>query len=165
MDPLTEIKSLVGRTVTFKRIAGNSLILYFNGRPGDPDVKSVWLDPSWRYEYKGQIATTSEDLPWESEKGESDASFSRRFARICNKTNPLVKAKLVKIEIGSNSQEIRLSFSGFQIIRTVVNSRSLDSWVYRNGTQNLSIVPSHTRYLTIRKMKKPWLNGSKKKTD
>ncbi len=40
----TELNNLVHQTVTFKRIAGNSIIIYFFGEPGDDSVISVFIE-------------------------------------------------------------------------------------------------------------------------
>jgi hypothetical protein len=51
----TELNGLIHQTVTFKRIAANSIIIYFFGEPGDDSVISVFVDPTWRYEQSGKI--------------------------------------------------------------------------------------------------------------
>jgi hypothetical protein len=41
----SELKRLINTTVSFKRIAGNSIIIYFFGEPGETTVVSVFIDP------------------------------------------------------------------------------------------------------------------------
>jgi hypothetical protein len=57
-----ELNALVHQTVTFRRIAGNHIIVYFLGEPGDKNVISVFLDPSWRYQKKGRVVVGSYDF-------------------------------------------------------------------------------------------------------
>src|SRR5262245_11189084 len=58
----TELNGLIHQTCTFKRIAGNSIIIYFFGEPGDDSVIGVFVDPSWRYQKNGKIILGSYDL-------------------------------------------------------------------------------------------------------
>ena len=59
-----EILNLIDNIVTHKRIAGNAIILYFDGAPGEPNTKSLWVDPSWRYERDKKYIVGSEDFPY-----------------------------------------------------------------------------------------------------
>ncbi len=40
-----ELNKLVGEKVAYRRIAANSVIIYFFGDPGDESVVSVFIDP------------------------------------------------------------------------------------------------------------------------
>jgi hypothetical protein len=59
----SELKKLIQMTVSFKRIAGNSIIIYFFGEPGDATVVSMFIDPTWRYQKQGKVVVGSQDFP------------------------------------------------------------------------------------------------------
>lgn len=40
-------QELIGRRITFTRLAGNSLILYIDCKPGDKSGYTIWLEPTW----------------------------------------------------------------------------------------------------------------------
>jgi hypothetical protein len=50
-----ELQKLVGEKVSFIRVAANSIIIYFFGEPGDANVVSVFVDPTWRFQKQGKI--------------------------------------------------------------------------------------------------------------
>ena len=50
-----KLQKLVGQTVSFKRLAGNALIIYFFGEPGDDTVESIFIETSWRFEQLGKV--------------------------------------------------------------------------------------------------------------
>ncbi len=134
-----EVLSLVDKIVVHKRIAGNTLILYFDGHPGDDNVKSIWIDPSWRYERNKKFVVGSEDFPWEQEKGQSEKEYKRRFEKVCQKTNRLKGSKLVNIKIDENTNDLHLFFDNNQLIRNMFTARNVDGWVYRDGSRKIRI--------------------------
>jgi len=135
-----EVLSLIGKTVTFKRIAGNTIILYFDGRPGELNVKSLWIDPPWHCEINKMCIVDSEEFPFEQEVWESEKDYERKFNEICNKTNDLLGAKIdnIKIEDGSNS--ISLYFNNEQVLVNTIDTMDVEGWIYRDNVNNRQIV-------------------------
>ncbi|HEV2175804.1 MAG TPA: hypothetical protein VGW33_01150 [Terriglobia bacterium] len=131
-DLKTKLDELVNQHVTFTRIAGNSIIVYFFGEPGDKTVHSVWLNPTWRYERDRRIVMGSQDLPWH-EDFKSSEEYEREFHRVCNLCDPLYGSTLLKATVDFASSDLTLEFSGEQILRKFANSASDDqAWTYRN---------------------------------
>lgn len=139
-DLKEEVLNLIGKIVTYKRIAGNTIILYFDGKPGETNTKSIWIDPAWRYERHKKYIVGSEDFPWEQEDDQNDEEYSKNFEKICERTNSLIGAKVVEIKIGELFNDICLFFSNHQVIRNMFTSENTEGWVYRDHSKNLVIV-------------------------
>src|SRR3954452_7873638 len=89
-----ELKKLINETVSFKRIAGNSIILYFFGEPGDESIVSVFVDPTWRYQQHGKIIVGSFDFPFDESDFKSKEEYQEAFERMCSLTDNLEGARL-----------------------------------------------------------------------
>jgi hypothetical protein len=128
-----ELQSLVSVRVTFKRNAANSLIIYFHGEPGDPEVRSFFIDPTWRFEQNGRIVLGSFDFQIEGSDFGSEEEYESEWRRRCELMESLVGSELLRIEIEDSSGDLTLEFSGRQIVRSFANSAfDEDSWTYRN---------------------------------
>src|SRR5215470_12437624 len=135
----TELNGLIHQTVTFKRIAGNSIIIYFFGEPGDDSVISVFVDPSWRYQKNGRIILGSYDLQIDEEDFDSKEAYEERFHRLCSLTDGITGAELISCTIDLESSDINMEFSGGQVVRNFANSGFDDKhWTYRNLQKKLT---------------------------
>src|SRR5262245_20873807 len=133
-----ELNDLIHQTLTFKRIAGNSIIIYFYGEPGDDSVISIFVDPSWRYQRNGKIILGSYDLQIEEENFASKEAYEDRFHHLCSLTDGLSGAKLINCTIDQESSDINMEFSGSQVVRNFANSGFEDKhWTYRNLQKKL----------------------------
>ena len=135
-----EVLNLINRVVSYKRIAGNTIILYFDGKPGEDNTKSIWIDPAWRYEFRKKYIIGSEDFPWEKEKGQTLDEFNRIFENQCKKTDKLIGSTVIDLKIDDVSNDIVLFFENHQIIRKVQSSLNFEGWVYRDHSRNLKIM-------------------------
>jgi hypothetical protein len=132
-----ELKNLSNEPVTFKRIAGNSIILYFFGIPGDENTISLFIHPSWRYEKQDKVIMGSGDFPWESD-AVSTEQYRQSFDNLCSLTNNIFSAKLIDFKIDLVSLDITLTFSGGQLIRQFSSEVfDCESWVYHNHRKNI----------------------------
>jgi hypothetical protein len=135
----TELNCLIHQTVTFKRIAGNSIIIYFFGEPGDDSIISVFIDPTWRYQQNGKIILGSYDLQIDEENFDSKEAYEERFYYLCSLTDGLSGAELVSCTIDPESSDINMGFSGGQVVRNFANSAFEDEhWTYRNLQKKLT---------------------------
>ena len=134
----TELGGLIHQTVAFTRIAGNSIIIYFFGEPGDDSVISVFIDPTWRYQKNGKIILGSYDLQIDEENFDSKEAYEDRFHHLCSLTDGLSGAELVSANIDLESSDIRMEFSDGQVVRNFANSGFEDKhWTYRNLQKKL----------------------------
>ena len=132
-----ELQNLVGTTVSFSRVAANSLIIYFFGEPGDDDVVSVFLDPTWRFEQNGKIVLGSFDLQIDEEDFESEELYNHEFERLATLKDTLNGSTLETVTLDFESSDICLKFSGSQVVRNFANSAFDDkTWTYRNVPKN-----------------------------
>jgi hypothetical protein len=106
----TELNGLIHQTVTFIRIAGNSIIIYFFGEPGDGSVISVFVDPTWRYQRNGKIILGSYDLQIDEENFDSKEAYEERFHHLCSLTDGLSGAELISCAIDLESSDISMEF-------------------------------------------------------
>lgn len=136
-----EVLNLIGKAVSFKRIAGNSIILYFGGDPGDANIQTLWIDPYWAYECGKKLIVSSEDFPWEKEAHQTDEEFKAMFERVCAKSDGLIKSEIVNIEIQHPSNNISLIFDNDQVIRNSINLDEIDApgWIYSDRLKDLQI--------------------------
>jgi hypothetical protein len=139
----TELNGLIHQTVTFKRIAGNSIVIYFFGEPGDDSVKSVFVDPTWRYQKNGKIILGSYDLQIDEESFDSKEAYEERFHYLCSLTDDLWGAEPIDCTIDLESSDINMEFSGGQVVRNFANSGFEDKhWTYRNLQKKLTAIVS-----------------------
>jgi len=136
----TEIQSLIGEKVTFKRIITNSIILYFKGNPGDSVVKSIWIDPAWRYEKSNKYVISSYDFPKEKGSNESEKKYEKRFNAICAKTNKLTNSRILSIQFDNVTNDICINFNNKQSLKTWASSSTDTMWTYRNMKKFLRII-------------------------
>jgi len=134
-----ELQKLIGEIVSFKRIAGNSIIIYFFGEPGEDSVVSVFIDPAWRYERQGKVLVGSYDFPFDESAFESQEEYQETFERLCSITDNLEGAMLEDVGVNLESSDIFMKFSDRQVVRNFANS-GLDekAWSYRNHPRGLS---------------------------
>jgi hypothetical protein len=138
-----ELNALVHQTVTFRRIAGNHIIVYFLGEPGDKNVISVFLDPSWRYQKKGRVVVGSYDFLIEESDFESNAEHQKAFEGLCALTEDIIGAKLMNCTIDPESSDLTMEFSSNQRLCNFANSGLNDQcWVYRNHSKQLRVFVS-----------------------
>ena len=134
-----EIQSLVGEKVIFKRIAGNSIILYFHGNPGDANVKSIWIDPIWRYERNNKFIISSCEFPWKKEKKQTEVEFTKKYNSICNKTNSLIHSRVQQIDFDKATNDICIKLGNKQLLRSFAAFVKEEIWIYRNMKEKYSI--------------------------
>jgi hypothetical protein len=133
-----ELNGLIHHPVTFLRIAGNSIIIYFFGKPGDDSVISVFIDPTRRYQKDGKIILGSYDLQIDEENFDSKEAYEERFHHLCSLTDDISGAELISCAIDLESSDINMEFSGGQVVRNFANSAFEEKhWTYRNVRKKL----------------------------
>ncbi len=137
-----ELHNLLGQRISFKRIAGNTIILYFGGKPGDINITTLRIDPSWRYLKNNKWVLGSGDLPWEKEEKESKEDYSNRFNQLCSASDNLNGAVINNISINQNSSDLRIDISNSQQIVSFSPFLDEENWVYRNRGSGLTICAS-----------------------
>lgn len=139
----TEIQSLLSERVSFKRNAANSLIIYFRGEPGDPEVISFFIDPTWRFEKQNRIEVGSYDFQIEESDFSSEAEYTSTWEQRCALMDSLTDSALLRAEVDARSGDLLLEFSGEQVVRSFANSAFHEnSWTYRNTSKKMKALVS-----------------------
>ncbi len=134
-----ELQKLVGEKFSFVRVAANSIIIYFFGEPGDDNVVSVFIDPTWRFQRHGKVIVGSYDLQIDESDFDSKEEYQEEFEQLASLPNSLEGAKLETIEIDFESSDICMKFSDGQVMRNFANSGFDDKdWTYRNVAQSIT---------------------------
>jgi hypothetical protein len=151
-----ELQSLVSERVTFKRNTSNSLIIYFHGEPGDSEVRSLFIDPTWRFEHNGRILIGSFDFQIEESDFGSEEEYESEWRRRCELMASLVGSELLTVEIEDSSLDLTLEFSDRQIVRSFANSAfDEESWTYRNVPKKLKATVSPLGVRIVELQEKP----------
>lgn len=138
-----ELNKLVSEKVAYRRIAANSIIIYFFGEPGDESVVSVFIDPTWHYQQHGKVVLGSRDLQIEEEDFNSKEEYQEEFQRLCSLADVLEGATLEHVEVDFQSSDISMTFSDGQVLRNFANSAFDDkAWTHRNKPRGLTVYVS-----------------------
>ena len=138
-----KLEKLIGQTVSFKRLAGNALIIYFFGEPGDDNVQSIFIETSWRFEQSGKVIVGSYDLQEDEDEFETKEEVEQAFRQRAALTQSLVGATLHNVSVDFVSSDITLAFSDEQIVKSFANSAFDDlCWTYRNRPEKLAVYAS-----------------------
>ncbi len=139
----SELQKLVGQSVSFVRVAANSIIIYFFGEPGDDRVVSLFIDPTWRFQRYGKVVVGSFDLQMDESDFESEEEYQEEFQRMAALPSSLQGAVLENVDIDFDSSDISMTFSDGQIVRNFANSAFDDKdWTYRNAAQGIAVCVS-----------------------
>jgi hypothetical protein len=134
------LRELAGERVVARRIAGNSLIIYFGGNPGDKSVISLWLDPAWRYERGGYYAVGSGDFPaCDDEEDREREAQEREHAQGCRICDALKGATVARCAAGEMVFDLVVEFEGGGVLRTFASSRTESAWEYRDVRREVCV--------------------------
>lgn len=105
------IQRVIDQRVTFRRLAGNTLILYLNCDPGDNHGYSIWIEPTWHYSNTSKVLVGSRQAQVE-DKQELD--------QIGGLMDGVDKRKIESISIAPVSHDIHILFEHGYSIKTFV---------------------------------------------
>ena len=126
---LDEVRaSLVGTAITFRRLAGNSLLLYVDHEPGDRKGHLVWLEPTWQLTGSSGVLAGSRQAQDCYERG-PDTGQARASAALA----ALEGNRLTAIEVDPVTYELILRFERGQVLRTfVADPEDDETWYVRD---------------------------------
>ena len=129
------LDDLVGKPVTHRGIAGNSIEIWLEVEPKHEHALVFWIDAPWRLEISKSIASTSADFPWEREEGESKEAYRGRFEAACSVSDCLIGSQLIAASIDPWTSDLELIFDGDKRLRTFAVWRE-ETWNLRNYRKN-----------------------------
>jgi len=136
------INSILNQAVQFVRLAGNSLIIYCDCKPGDlKQGYSIWLEPTWHFRNSVEVITGSRAAQTEDES--EHENISGYFEQLYWK--PI---KRITIEPITNDLQIEMD-EGI-IIRTFVSDPSdEESWHIRDLNKGKRVIGNPRTIHTI----------------
>ncbi len=121
-------KDLVGRSIKFTRLAGNSLILYVDCEPGDKLGFTIWFTPTWHV--KGITGVLVGSLQVETDE---DNNGIEAFERGAESLLALRNKKILSLEVESLTYDLHLHLDGDFWVKTfVADPEDEKSWHIRD---------------------------------
>ena len=131
-------KMLLGRRVTFRRLAGNSFLVYLECEPGDKQGFVIWLEPSWHLCNRSKVLVGSHQS--ELARGPRQKAGFKKVAPLLNK---LIGKKVTSVNIAPGSHDLEVRLSGGYHLRTFADDpASFECWHITDATNNLVLYGS-----------------------
>ena len=131
-------KTLLGRRVTFRRLAGNSFLIYLECEPGDKQGFVIWVEPSWHLCNRSKVLVGS----YQSElaRGPRQKAGFKKVAPLLNK---LIGKKVTSVNIAPCSHDLDVRLSGGYRLRTFADDpASFECWHIADLSKNLVLYGS-----------------------
>ena len=139
----TMLASTIGREITARRLAGNSLIVYLDSLPGDATGLSLWFEPTWNLRSERAVLTGSRQAQSSDDPDESSMGPSG-FNVAADAVDLLVGQRIASVLVDEVSGDLRVSTSGGFVLSTFISDPSDD----------------HFWHLTDRTTGEQWWRGS-----
>jgi hypothetical protein len=134
MDPnafFDHLRSRVlGRPVTFRRLAANTLLIYIDNEPGDGTGVTFWLAPIWHVREPGQVLVGSRQAQVDGEE----------FYRLGESLDVLLGQTVQDVTIEPDTFDLTLALSGGYLVKTfVAEATREETWHIRDNTTHLRL--------------------------
>lgn len=133
-----ELSALKNKKVEFRRIAGNTLILYFDGIPGDERFTTLWINPGWRYAKNDRWLLGSADIPRQIAEGEDENSYRARFDEICDRCE-LTGSRVVHLTVAEDSSDLMIELTEGQKLVSFASYTESENWRLTNRHKGMMI--------------------------
>ena len=129
--------NLVGRKVTFVRLAANSLLVYIECEPGDEFGFTVWLDPTWHVVSPDAVLAGSRQAQVETDEHSSELE---KLTVVQSLLDPLIGRAIVSVRCEPVTNDLRLSIEGGFELRAFVSDPTDDhNWHIRDNATRQSL--------------------------
>ena len=122
--------SIVGRPVTFTRLAANSLLLYIDCEPGDDDGYILWFEPTWHMSSSQGVLLGSRQAQGNDPEGGASA------AELDGIAEPLLALRggtVTSLEVDARTHDLTLVVEDDLVVRTfVADPRDDETWHVRD---------------------------------
>jgi hypothetical protein len=133
-------RELIGRNITFVRLACNSLLLYVESRPGDGQGLTFWLEPTWHISAPEGVIAGSRQAQGEGDDGPTEAELDRVSRPICEK---LIDRTITEIQIDQRSRDLTVTVADAYHVRTFASHPEDDHlWHIRENSTGLTLYAS-----------------------
>ena len=141
-------QNIVGHSITYTRLAANSLILYVDCQPGDEIGFVIWLEPTWHVKGPTGVLVGSRQAQMDDAPGDREA-----FSRVAEPLSTLHNKKIVSMGIELLTHDLHLRLEGELWIKTFVADPTDDeSWHIRDAAGRMKLVGS-PRKVSVRQSK------------
>ena len=123
---------LVGRPVTFTRLAANLLLVYIDGEPGSGTGLTFWFEPTWHLLGPEGVILGSRQAQTEDAESHSNLSDLPLM---------LIQKKVEEVSVSPLTHDIEVLFEGAYAIVTFVSDPTDDeSWHIRDNHSKQRLV-------------------------
>jgi hypothetical protein len=124
---------LIGRPVSFRRLAGDSLLIYVDCEPGDQEGLTIWFDPIWHFRGpQGVLVGSMQAAETSESEGELDVVSA------C--MDVLHQKPVEQIVIEPLTRDLRVTFAGGYCVETFVSDPTDgESWHIRDNATGVRL--------------------------
>jgi hypothetical protein len=130
---------VVGRPVSSRRLAGNSLLVYIDGEPGSKTGVTFWLEPTWHLRGPERVVTGSREAQHDEDAEDPNAGFRRAAEAV----DALVGRTLTDVRIEPVTGDLHIELEGGFLLRTFVSDPTNDHfWHVRDNVSGVALYRS-----------------------
>jgi hypothetical protein len=135
-------KSIIGRPITFRRIAADSLLLYVDCEPGDDHGFAFWFNPPWHYCSAGRVLVGSN----QTQPGRDGVwPTTEELDRISARMRPLHGKAVTALEVDSWSHDLSLDIGSIHRVKSFADRpASRENWSIKDVAGCVYLVGSST---------------------
>jgi hypothetical protein len=131
---------LIGRSISFVRLACNTLLLYVECEPGDGRGLTLWLEPTWHVSTPTGVVAGSRQAQGEGDDGPTQEEMGAVSGVICE---ALLNRQITSIRIDDRSRDLAITVVGEIYVRTFASDPDDDhSWHIRENATGLKVYAS-----------------------
>lgn len=132
-------QALVGRPITFTRLAANSLILYVDCQPGDERGFAIWFEPTWHMSSPKGVLVGSRQAQGKGELGATKEELDEVGAPL----KALSDLPITTVEVDPRTNDLTLTVGREYLVRTfVADPNDSHSWHIKDVANFLSVYGS-----------------------
>jgi hypothetical protein len=127
----------IGRPVTYRRLAGNSVLVYVDATPGSRSGVTFWLEPTWQLRGPERVLTGSREAQRDDGAADPDAGFRRAAAAL----DSLSDRTVLDVRVEPITGDLVMEFEGGFILRTFVSDPTDDEiWHIRDNSTSRKLI-------------------------
>lgn len=113
---------IVGHEVRWRRLAGNSLIVYIDCEPGDDTGFVIWFEPTWNLRDSERVLTGSRQAQHDEDAEDPYSGFKQAGEAV----DMLVGRRVTELLMEPVTGDLRLELDGGLSVRTFVSDPETD---------------------------------------
>jgi hypothetical protein len=134
---------LVGRPVSYRRLAGDSLLIYVDCKPGDEKGITIWFEPIWHFRGPQGVLVGSMQA-FEAAQTEDG------FDALSDLMNVLHEKEVEQVVVDPLSFDLSLAFAGGYSVKTfVADATAGESWHIRDNATGTRLKGAPTGLSTV----------------